>query len=168
MTGGQFIAPVPLTATHNLEPFECGVPVLNEWLKKRALRNESAGASRSYVVCVDDTVVGYYCLAAGAVTREAAPARLRRNMPEPIPVIVLGRLAIDARYQGQGLGRSLLRDAVVRVLQAAGIAGIKAILVHAISEEAKNFYLAKGFIESPIAPMTLCLILESARRAIEE
>ena len=168
MTIAGLTAPAPLTAAHNLEPFECGVPVLDDWLKKRGLKNEPAGASRTYVICAGSAVVGYYSLATGAVARDEAPGPVRRNMPDPIPVIVLGRLAIDQRYQNQGLGQALLRDAILRVLQAADIAGVKAILVHAISEEAKRFYLSSGFLESPVAPMTLCLGLEIARRAITE
>ena len=161
-------APAPLTAAHDLDPFDCGVPVLDDWLKKRGLNNEAAGASRTYVVCVGSAGVGYYSLATGAIARDEAPSPVRRNMPDPVPVIVLGRLAIDRRYQNQGLGQALLRDAILRVLQAAEIAGVKAIMVHAISDEAKRYYLSRGFLESPVEPMTLCLVLETARRAIAE
>lgn len=159
-------APAPLTATHDREAFACGVPTLDDWLKKRALKNEDAGASRTYVVCAGPTVVGYYSLAAGGLTRSAAPPPMRRNMPDPIPVLILGRLAVDRRYQRRGLGQDLLRDAVQRALRAADIAGIRAILVHAISEEAKRFYLAQEFVELPGEPMTLCLPLEKARQAL--
>lgn len=164
--GVPLSAPAPLTAAHDREPFACGVPVLDDWLKKRALKNEAAGASRTYVICADTTVVGYYSLAAGGMARSDAPPSLRRNMPDPIPAMVLGRLAVDRRYQSRGLGRALLRDAVLRVLRAADIAGITAILVHAISEEAKRFYLARGFVEFPGEPMTLCLPLETARQVL--
>jgi GNAT superfamily N-acetyltransferase len=118
------------------------------------------------VICSGNAVVGYYCLAAGAVVRDEAPKPLQRNMPDPIPVMVLGRLAIDHRYQGRGIGKALLRDSILRVLQAAEIAGVKAILVHAISEDAKRFYLTHGFLESPIEPMTLCLPLATVRQAL--
>jgi GNAT superfamily N-acetyltransferase len=168
MTAAGLSPPAPLTAAHDREPFDSGVPVLADWLKRRALANEAAGASRTYVVCAGTTVVGYYSLATGAVTREAAPGAMRRNMPDPIPVIVLGRLAVDRRYQNRGLGTAQLRDAILRVLQAADVVGVRAILVHAISEEAKRFYQSAGFVESPIEPMTLCLVLETARRAIAE
>src|SRR5215216_1926462 len=156
MTDAGLIAPVRLTAFHNLAEFDCGTASLNQWLTRQALKNEASGASRTYVVCLDNTVVGYYCLAAGAVVRTEAPKPMQRNMPDPIPVMVLGRLAVDRANQGQGIGKALLRDAIVRVLRAAEIVGIRVILVHAISDEAKRFYLSHGFEESPIEPMTLC------------
>jgi GNAT superfamily N-acetyltransferase len=155
-----------LTATHDTAPFDCGAAALDEWLKKRAVKNEAGGAARSYVVCSGEVVVGYYCLTAGAVVRTEAPRAMRRNMPDPIPVMVLGRLAVDRRHQGRGIGRALLRDAVLRVLHAAEIVGVRAILVHAISEDAKRFYLDSGFVEPPVEPTTLCLALETARQAL--
>jgi GNAT superfamily N-acetyltransferase len=160
--------PEPLAPHHDLASFESGVELLDEWLKRRARRNEESGASRTYVVCAGPTVVGYYALAAGAVTHAHVPSQVRRNMPEPIPEMVLGRLAVDRRHQGRGLGRALLRDAGLRVLRAADLVGVRAILVHAISVEAKRFYLSSVFIESPVDPMTLCLVLETARRALAE
>jgi GNAT superfamily N-acetyltransferase len=166
MTTGRLTPPAPISDEHDLASFDCGVPSLNDWLRKRAVKNQRAGASRSYVVCEDSAVIGYYCLAAGAIGHDEAPAPLRRNMPEPIPVLVLGRLAIDHRYQNQGLGRALLRDAVLRVFQVADIAGVAALLVHALSEEGRRFYLSRGFVESPLRPMTLCLILGTAYKAV--
>jgi GNAT superfamily N-acetyltransferase len=153
--------PELLNAAHAIADFDSGNPTLDEWLKQRALKNAAESASRTYVVCAG-AVVGYYCLANGAVASTAATGRVRRNMPDPIPVMVIGRLAIDQRWQGQGLGRSLLRDAILRTLQAAEIAGIRAILVHAISDEAKQFYLNCGFAVSPIEPMTLMLKVSDA------
>ena len=168
MTDAGLTAPVRLTAFHNLAEFDCGTLSLNQWLSRQALKNEASGASRAYVVCLENTVVGYYCLAAGAVVRTEAPKPIQRNMPDPIPVMVLGRLAVDRANQARGIGRALLRDAILRVLRAAEIVGIRAILVHAISEEAKQFYFSHGFEESPIEPMTLCLVLGTARQALEE
>src|SRR5207244_1748363 len=107
--------------------------------------SQESGASRTYVVCSSNRVVGYYALANGAIAHNQVTGRVRRNMPEPIPVMVIARLAIDEAYQGRGLGAALLRDAILRTLQAAEIAGIRAILVHAISEEAKKFYERNGF-----------------------
>ncbi|MGI8405749.1 MAG: GNAT family N-acetyltransferase [Thermomicrobiales bacterium] len=159
-------APVRLSAEHDCEAFSCGEPTLDVWLKEQARKNEGRGASRTYAVCHGSTVVGYYCLANGAVDRSDAPKRLQRNMPDPIPVMVLGRLATDQRYQGQGIGKGQLRDAILRVLQAAEIAGIRALLVHAISDEARQFYLGAGFLDSPTEPLMLCLPLETARQAI--
>lgn len=151
-----------------MSEFDCGVPVLNDWLKRRARRNESGGASRTYVVCVETSVVAYYALAAGAVTHAVAPPPVRRNMPDPIPVIVLGRLAVDRRFQRHGLGSAVLRDAVFRALRAADTVGVKALLVHAISEDSRRFYRGAGFVESPVDPMTLCLVLATARQALAE
>jgi len=111
-------------------------------------------------------VVGYYALAVGAVAHVDAPGRVRRNMPDPVPVMVIGRLAIDQAVQGQGIGPALLRDAVLRTLQASDIAGIRAILVHAISERAKRFYEKWGFISSPVEPMTLMITVAEARNAV--
>ncbi len=154
-------APCPLADHHGLDQFSCGVPGLDTWLKKRARQNERSRASRTYVLCNNDKVIGYYALASGSIAAKEAPGKMKRNMPDPIPVMVLGRLAIDQQYQGKQLGNALLRDAILRILQAAEIAGIKAIIVHAISEEAKKFYLNCGFIVSPADPMTLILSLES-------
>lgn len=159
-------SPARLTATHILTTFDCGTPSLNAWLSRNALKNDVTGASRTYVVGIENRVVGYLCLAAGAIVHPDAPQALQRNMPDPIPVMVLGRLAVDRAFQGQGFGTALLRDAILRVLQASDIVGVRAILVHAISEEAKQFYLAHGFLESPVASMTLCLPLGTARQAI--
>ena len=142
------------------------MPALDDWLRKRALANEASGASRTYVVCDAGRVVGYYALASGGVTLSAAPGRVRRNMPDPLPVMILARLAVDRSWQGRSLGRSLLRDAVLRTLQAAEIAGIRAILVHAISEEAKRFYERCGFAASPVDPMTLMVTIADAREAL--
>lgn len=158
-------APERLAPNHELEEFDCGTPSLNEWLKRRARRNEQEGASRTYVVCVGKQVVGYYCLAAGSVCCLDVPGRVRRNMPDPIPVVVIGRLAIHRDWQGQGLGRALLRDAVLRTLNAAEVAGVRAILVHAISEEARRFYENCGFMKSPTNPMTLVVTLEDIKKA---
>ena len=157
-------APEHLAREHNLAAFDSGTPSLDEWLKRRALSNEQEGESRTYVVCAGGKVVGYYALATGAVAQAEATGRVRRNMPDPVPVMVLGRLAVDRAHQGQGLGAGLLRDTILRTLQAAEIVGIRAILVHAISDQAKRFYEHHGFVESPIEPMTLMITVAEARR----
>lgn len=159
-------SPEHLRPEHDLAAFDSGVPALDDWLKRRARDNERSGASRTYVVCAGKRVVGYYALASGAVAPAAAPGRVRRNMPNPVPVMVLGRLAVDRAYQGRGLGRGLLRDAVLRTLQAAEFAGIRAILVHAMSEDARRFYERYGFAASPVDPMTLMIALADAARAL--
>jgi GNAT superfamily N-acetyltransferase len=157
--------PEHLTAEHDLAGFDCGVPELDDWLKRRALQNEASRASRTFVVVADGRVVGYYALATGAVAHRAATGRVRRNVPEPIPVMVLARLAVDREYQGSGLGTGLLRDALFRTLRAADIAGIRAVLLHAVSDDAKRFYLHHGFAESPVDPMTMMIALADVEKA---
>jgi GNAT superfamily N-acetyltransferase len=152
-------SPQPINEHHEIEAFDSGVPALDDWLKRRARANQASGASRTYLVCEEQRVAGYYSLASGAVAIETASGRLRRNMPDPVPVAVLGRLAIERSFQKHGLGRALVRDAAMRVVQAADLIGIRGILVHAISPEAKAFYLALGFEPSPLEPMTLMATL---------
>jgi GNAT superfamily N-acetyltransferase len=152
-------APEALSPRHGIADFACGNPVLDDWLQKRALPNQRFGGSRTYVVAVDGRVIGYYALAAGAASLSQAPGRIRRNMPNPIPAIILGRLAVDRAWQGKGVGSDLLRDAIVRARQAAEIAGIRALLVHAIDERAAAFYQKAGFIPSPLNPLTYFLDL---------
>lgn len=160
--------PEKLSATHNLSDFDSGEPVLDDWLRRRALHNEASGASRTYVVCMGKTVVGYYTLAVGAVAHVEAPGQVRCNMPDPLPVMVLGRLAVDKSLQRRGIGKGLLRDAVLRTVQAAEIAGIRAILVHAISEPAKRFYEGCGFMASPIDPLTVVLTVAEAGKILKQ
>lgn len=160
--------PEKLTKKHNVEDFDSGVEVLNLWLKEKALKNEVQGAARTYVVCADDKVIGYFCLAVGNVSRAAATKRAGRNMPNPIPVMVLGRLAVDKEWQGMGIGRGLVKEAILRTLQASDVVGIKALLVHAKSEEAKAFYENLGFSLSPTEPMTLMITLQDALAALEQ
>lgn len=156
--------PVPIAEHHQVDDFCSGVASLDDWLHRRAIRNEAARASRTYVLCKGKTVVGYYALASGAIAASQAPRKIKRNMPDPIPVIILGRLAIDQNHQGQGLGSALLRDALWRVSQAAELIGAKAVLVHAISAEARLFYAERGFIASPFDPMVLLLPLETVQK----
>lgn len=163
MTGSTLTAPIRLEARHVVNEFSCGVPSLDDWLRRQARKNEERGASRTYVVCDGLTIVGYYCLAASGMVRSEAPKPIQRNMPDPIPVVVIGRLATDQRYQGRGVGGAMIKDASLRVLQAAEIHGIRAILVHALSDDARGFYLRNGFVESLLEPMTLCLSLDAAR-----
>jgi GNAT superfamily N-acetyltransferase len=159
-------APGPLGAEHELDSFNSGVEPLDDWLKRRALHNEIEGGSRTFVVCEGQRVVGYYSLAAGAMLPGVATGRVRRNMPNPVPVVLLGRLAIHRTWQGRGLGGDLLRDAVLRVLAAGERIGVRAILVHAISAEAKTFYERHGFRPSPVEPMTLMITLAEAKRML--
>ena len=161
-------APEPLTDRHQLANFVSGESSLDDWLKRRAAKNQSNGSSRTYVVCEGEAVVGYYCLAAGAIGHVDAPSPMTRNRPDPIPVLVLGRLAIHKEHHLKGIGTALLNDAIRRAVQAAEIAGVTALLVHALSEQARRFYRSRGFIESPIKPMTLCLMLSTVDQALRE
>jgi GNAT superfamily N-acetyltransferase len=157
-------APEPLTASHRLDDFECGEPVLDEWLKRRALANQSSGASRTFVVTDEGgRVCGYYAMAAGAVSHQLATSRVRRNMPDPVPVMVLARLAVDRRAQGNYLGASLLQDAVSRAVAVSQNVGVRALLVHALHERARQFYEHFGFQPSPTHPMTLMLRLSAVK-----
>jgi len=162
----KLTAPEPLGARHEHPAFDSGEPALDDWLRNRALASQETGAARSYVVCEGRSVVGYYCLANGAVIRAGAPGAIRRNMPDPIPVMLLGRLAVDRRYQRRGLGRALLRDAILRTLNSAEIAGIRAMLVHALNAEAARFYRENGFAASPGDELVLMLPLSTARAAL--
>ena len=164
---GILTPPSPLGAAHQLDDFDCGNATLNEWLRRQARRNEASGASRTFVVCdAAGSVVGYYCLAAGAVSREDSPGAVRRNMPEPVPVMVLGRLAVDRRWQSRQVGKGMLKDAVQRTLAVSSQVGVRALLVHAISPAAKAFYLEHGFRESPSNPMLLMITLSEAATTI--
>lgn len=165
----EISAPEKLSAEHDLTRFDSGEPILDEWLRRRALQNEASGASRTYVVRAGvKRVVGYYSLAVGAVTHAESPGRVRRNMPDPVPVMVLGRLAVDKDFQGRHIGAGLLLDAVLRTVQAAQIVGIRAILVHAISEPAKRFYEGFGFVSSPVDPLTVMITIAEAVKTLAE
>lgn len=151
-------APTLLRPEHDLTAFDCGEPVMNNWLKRRALGNQTSGASRTFVVADGaHTVCAYYALAAGAVDHATAATAIRRNMPDPVPVMVLGRLAVDRRYHGKGLGADLLQDAILRTTRLAQEIGIRALLVHALHDQARGFYLHHGFSESAIDPLVLML-----------
>jgi GNAT superfamily N-acetyltransferase len=159
--------PEPLTAEHQIDSFDSGERVWDDWLRRRASANQVSGASRTYVVCEGKMVVAYYALASGAIAQAAVPGKFRRNMPDPIPVVVLGRLAVDRRYQRRGWGRALFQDAARRVAQAADTIGIRGIVVHAISEEARRFDTALGFDPCPAEAMTLVVTLGDIRGALE-
>ena len=160
----QLSAPEPLSSEHRLNEFECGEPVLDEWLRRRALSNQLSGGSRTFVVVDQDKrVFGYYAMAAGAIAHQMATSSVRRNMPDPIPVMVLARLAVDKRAQGMYLGASLLQDAVNRAVAVSHNAGVRALLVHALHDRAKQFYEHYGFQISPAHPMTLMLRLSSVK-----
>lgn len=155
-----------LAQLHDLDPFDCGIAVLDEWLKRRARRNEAEGASRTFVISDGPRVVGYYSLSAASIIHQDAIGKVRRNMPDPVPALLLGRLAVDRNWHGRGLGGDLLSDAVLRAVGAAELIGIRAILVHAISDAAKVFYERHGFRPSPFDTKTLMITLDEARRML--
>ena len=163
----SLLAPVPLTADHDLSAFDCGDPVLNDWLRHRALKNESR-FSRTYAVCAGNQVVAYFCISAGAVERAAAPGRLRRNAPDSIPVSVIGRLAVSRDHVGKGLGADMLADALRRIAVASQSIGMGAVLVHAKDDAAKRFYMnCAEFMEYPADSRTLFLPIETVVAAFK-
>lgn len=159
-------APELLTVRHVLDAFDSGEPSLDEWLKRRALKNQASGATRTFVVCDNASVVAYYALASGAVDVDAAPGRFRGNIPDPVPVVVLARLAVDRAWQGKGVARALMRDAGGRIAQAADVIGIRGVIAHALNQDAHRFYLALGFEASPLAPMTVMMTLADLKAAL--
>lgn len=154
-------APTLLTASHDCSGFNSGESVLDEWLRNRALSNIQAGASRTYVVFPKDSqqVAGYYALCMGQILGQHVTGSMRRNMPRHIPAVILGRLAIDQMWQGNGLGRLLLADVVQRSLRASSEVSARLIIVHAISPSAEAFYLHHGFTRLPVETPTLALDL---------
>jgi GNAT superfamily N-acetyltransferase len=165
MTDGAYVRPTPIAAGHDTSGFSCGNDGLDAWLRTTALKAEGNSA-RTYVVAGGEAVVGYYSLATGSVARGLAPGKVRRNAPDPVPVLLVGRLAVDRRYQGQGIGGGMLRDALQRALQASLIVGCRAVLVHAVDGDAVEFYARYGFVEFPGGTRTMFLPLETLRRAL--
>jgi GNAT superfamily N-acetyltransferase len=162
----KLTAPEPLAPKHRVNGFACGQPLLDEWLQRRAQANQSSGASRTFVTCDEGAVVAYYALASSAVTLATAPGRFRRNMPDPIPAVVLARLAVAKSHHGQGVGRAMFQDAARRVIHAADAIGIRGLLVHALTEDAAAFYRRLGFDASPLHPMILMVTLADLRAAL--
>ncbi len=159
------LPPAPLQPTHDASRFDCGKVPLNDWLRNTALRSEGRSA-RCYVACSRNSIVGYYCLAAGAVQHDGAPRPLRRNMPNPTPIVIIGRLAVDRSVQGNGLGRALLKDALLRVTKASDLVGARAVLVHAVDQEAVPFYARYGFRSFPKGNQTLYLPIDEIIAAL--
>lgn len=162
-----YTSPEPLAEHHSTDAFASGEPSLDAWLQRRALANQASGATRTFVACHDRIVIAYYALASGAVTIGSVPGKFRRNMPDPVPVVVLARLAVDLTHQGRGIGRALFRDAGQRVAHAAEAIGIRGIVVHAISAAARDFYLQLGFEPCPLDPMTLAVTLKDLQSAMK-
>jgi GNAT superfamily N-acetyltransferase len=156
-----------LRRDHDVEDFDCGREELNRFLQRHAWQNQQAGASQTYVGLVGNAITGFYTLAVGQVTHDDTPERLTKGLARhPIPIMLLARLATDRRWQKQGVGRALLKDAMLRTLQAADIAGIRAFAVHAKDEEARQFYQHFDFVSSPTDPMHLFVLLKDVRRLV--
>lgn len=162
-----YSAPRPISADDDVADFDSGEPSLDRYLRGRALANHVEGASRCFVTCRDGRVVGFYALASASVDRADTPGRVRRNMPDPVPVILLSRLAIDVEEHGKGLGAQLLRDAITRAVAAAQIVGVRALLVHSLHDKAREFYAHFGFEPSPTDPLHLLLLIKDARALLD-
>lgn len=164
-----FRPPRPLSADDTFVTFDCGEPALNEWLRSRALKNETTGASRTFVTVETESgnVAGYYCLSAGSLALEHAAGRVKRNMPSPIPVVLIGRLAVDERFTGRGLGASLLQHAVLKGIEASRIVGARAFVVDALNDDAERFYRRFGFeLMAPASKRTMFLLVTDAEATI--
>ena len=161
-------APEPLAQHHDIQLFDCGRPNLNSWLKKKAFKAQLVGGSaRTYVVCdPGNRVIGYSALATGSINHIDVPGTVKRNMPDPIPVIIIGRLAVDESFKGQGIGAGLLRDALMRIVGAAEQIGVRAVLVHALDRAAHDFYLKQGFYESPTNEMTMMVTVQEIQEIL--
>ena len=164
-SGSSIAAPTPITEAHDFSAFDCGKAPLNDWLRYRALRSEGRSA-RAYVVAQGKIVVGYYCIATGAVIAKEAPNTIRRNMPNPIPVMIIGRLAVDKPYQGQGFGPAMLKDALQRIFGVSMTVGARAVMVHAIDNDAIAFYAAFGFKPFPSDSRTMFLPISDIAAAL--
>lgn len=152
---------------HAVEAFDCGQDALNWFLRKHALQNQHSGGSQTYVGLADETVIGYYALAVGSVEQEHAPDRVKKGLAkQAIPIMLLARLAVDLHWQKQGVGAGLLKDAMLRTLQAADIAGIRALVVHAKDDAARPFYERFDFLPSPTDPLHLLMLLKDVRKII--
>lgn len=157
--------PVALESQHGLEHFDCGHPVLNDWLTRHARQAQGSGSAKTFVVCEDEVIVGYFSLTVGQVDSLEAPERIRKGMGQyPIPVVILARLAVALSHQGRRIGSAMLQDAIRRTLRIAEQAGIRALLAHPIDSCAESFYLRFGFVSSPLRAQQVLLLLKDARR----
>ena len=150
-----------LTSEHILDGFDCGKPALNGWLVGRGLGNQGTGTSRTWVITEGGSkwVVAFYSSSTASVLRTRAPKKFTRNQPEEIPAILLGRIAVDSRHQGEHLGSALLQHCMIKAIDVAAAIGVRLLLVHAKDEEAKEFYAHYGFVESPLDSLTMLALL---------
>jgi GNAT superfamily N-acetyltransferase len=167
----SFRSPRPLAASDDVSKFDCGEQSLNHWLNLRAIKNQATGASRTFI-SVDsetDTIAGYYCLSASSLRLEDAPSKVTRNMPDPVPVILIGRLAVEQAFKGRGLGASLLQDALLKGIEASRILGARAFIVDALDSNAERFYEKFGFTPMPPASKrAMYLLMKDAEATVAD
>lgn len=156
----EYRGPELLTSDHDTARFDCGDEALNEWLRRRAPRNQREGASRTWVVTHDGRVVAFYASSTAVLARTEATGRAARNQPDPLPAMLLGRLAVDHGHQGKGLAAALLKHFLLKALEVAALTGLRLVLVHAKNRQAAGFYRHFGFEPSPIEDLTLMLLIK--------
>jgi GNAT superfamily N-acetyltransferase len=154
-----YAVPELLAGEHLLEGFDCGSRALNDWLVRRALRNQSSGTSRTWVVAETGQVVAFYVSSTASILRSSAPKKIGRNQPEELAAVLLARMGVDSRHQGRGLGAALLKHFMLKAIQVAQSVGVRVLLIHAKDENAKNFYERYGFVESPLDPLVMMMLL---------
>lgn len=164
----KYLPPQRISSEHMIENFDCGEISLNDWLKKRAIKNDLTDASRTYVVCCKNVVVAYYSLHLGCIQHFEAVSKIKRNMPDPIPAIVMGRLAVDVNHQGKGLAKALVKDIFLRAIQVSDLAGTKAVLVKALNDEVTAFYQSFGFVQSKGDPHLLMKAIAEVRVSLDQ
>ena len=162
---GGITAPALLSPVHDTTAFNCGHEALDDYLRLRARKSSDGNLGKTFVVCHGVTVIGYYTLAMGAEKRAAVPKKMQKNSPDHIPLLLLARLAVDDRFKRKGVGRALLKDALLRAVQVSQIVGVRAVIVHAIDEEARSFYQKYEFIEFPAESRTMFLPIKSIKEA---
>jgi GNAT superfamily N-acetyltransferase len=156
-----YAGPELLTPEHLLSGFDCGTAALNAWLGGRAIKNQAAGTTRTWVVVEAGTreVVAFYASSTASIIRESVPKRMARNQPEELPAVLLARMAVDVRHQGKGLGAALLKHFMLKALEVAQSVGVRVLLIHAKDDAARSFYSHYGFVQSPIDPLVLMMLL---------
>ena len=155
----ELLGPILLAGEHKVDHFRCGSESLDDWIRTRARGNQASGASRTWVVLEGQVVAAYYASASAAIIREAAPKAMRRNQPEILPAVLLSRLAVHSDYQGRGLAAALLKHFMLKAFEVSERVGVRVVLVHAKEDGARGLYEKYGFIQSPLDPLTLLLLL---------
>ncbi len=163
----RFLGPELLEPTHQLADFDSGNPILDGWLRRRAVRNQQQGSSRTWVACESLQVIAYYASSTAVLARIDAPGRMSRNQPDPMPAMLLGRLAVDRRYQGRGIATALLKHFLQKSMEVADLTGLRVVLVHAADEQAASFYRRFGFAPSPTDALTMLMLIRDIRQNLD-